>query len=279
MQIRVPTPYGAIAAVEAGPSDGDIVVALHSLGMSSDLWISVGRLLGAAGQRFIAVDARGHGRTTYAPLAGSRDWVDDLRTVIDEVTRGSDSRQSVHLLGASMGSLQALEFALSEPERVSTLMLASGFGHMDRDLAAAKTAKLTDGPTSVGMPEWGARYARETLLTSDPSVHQLVRSTVGSTSLEAYVDAVRVCYEERSGPISSIDVPSLVLWGEEDTKTPAELSEALTADLSVARMVRIPGGGHLCMLDEPKRFTDELLRFIEGPTGTDVNLRPDAYRG
>ncbi len=257
------TDYGTIHGSASGPLDGELIVALHSLGMSGALWDLVAAQLAKAEYRVIAVDARGHGRSSAAPLKGARDWVEDLRTVVGTLRRDQPVTGGVHLLGASMGSLQALEFALHDSDRVRSLLLASGFGHMDKELAAAKTKKLTEGPAAVGMPAWGARYASEALVTDDPAIHELVRTTVGSTSLNAYTDAVRACYEPRSGPIGSIDVPALVLWGEEDTKTPAELSEALTADLKNAEMKRIPAGGHLCMLDAPERFADEVARFLQ----------------
>jgi len=257
------TDYGTIHASVSGPPNGELIVALHSLGMSGALWNLVAAQLAKFGYRVIAVDARGHGKSSAAPLKGARDWVEDLRTVVGTLRRDQPTTAGVHLLGASMGSLQALEFALHDGDGILSLLLASGFGHMDKELAAAKTKKLTEGPAAVGMPAWGALYASETLITDDPAIHDMVRATVGSTSLNAYTDAVRACYEPRSGPIGSIDVPALVLWGEEDTKTPGELSEALTADLQSAEMKRIPAGGHLCMLDAPERFADEVARFIQ----------------
>lgn len=260
-QLRIDAGFGTIFATAHGPRDGEPVIALHSLGMSSDLWAPVAMRLGDAGIRVIAVDARGHGRTTKARIQHARDWVQDLLVVVEELF-GPSSEAGVHLLGASMGSIQALEFATSHPRRVHTLMLASGFGRMPRDLAASKTAKLTQGPASVGMTAWGAKYAEETLVTKDDATRELVRSTVSRTTLMAYTDAVRACYEERTGDITSISIPSLVLWGEADTKTPASLSEELTADLPDARMVRIPRAGHLCMLDQPEAFANEILAFL-----------------
>jgi phosphoribosylaminoimidazolecarboxamide formyltransferase/IMP cyclohydrolase len=65
-----------------------------------------------AGFRVVAPDSRGHGRSLGGVNGGRKQWVDDLRSVMD-----TESIDSWHMVGVSMGAAQSLEFALAEPAR------------------------------------------------------------------------------------------------------------------------------------------------------------------
>ena len=62
--------------------------------------------------------------------------------------------------------------------------------------------------------------------------------------------------------LSSIEAPTLVLWGEEDAWLPVETSERVAARIPGAERVVIPGAGHFCMEDEPERVAAELDAFL-----------------
>jgi 3-oxoadipate enol-lactonase len=61
---------------------------------------------------------------------------------------------------------------------------------------------------------------------------------------------------------SSMDVPALVLVGEEDVLTPPSEAEELAELLPIAQLVRIPGAGHLTPLEQPVRINDALIVFL-----------------
>jgi 3-oxoadipate enol-lactonase len=63
--------------------------------------------------------------------------------------------------------------------------------------------------------------------------------------------------------LAAIGVPVLVVVGEDDQLTPPSDSEALAEGLPHARLVRIPGAGHLSPLEQPDVFERELLAFLE----------------
>jgi pimeloyl-ACP methyl ester carboxylesterase len=59
-----------------------------------------------------------------------------------------------------------------------------------------------------------------------------------------------------------MDVPVLVVVGEEDVLTPPSESEAIAAALALGRLVRIPGAGHLSPLEKAGEFGEELSAFL-----------------
>jgi pimeloyl-ACP methyl ester carboxylesterase len=81
------------------------------------------------------------------------------------------------------------------------------------------------------------------------------------TNLVATIQALGSRPDSRE-TASSMDVPALVIVGEEDVLTPPSESEELAELLPVAQLVRLPGAGHLTPLEEPAQVTEELLVFL-----------------
>lgn len=63
---------------------------------------------------------------------------------------------------------------------------------------------------------------------------------------------------------ASMDVPALVIVGEEDKLTPPSAAEELAALLPLGRLVRIPGAGHLVPLERPDELNEELVVSLAG---------------
>lgn len=74
---------------------------------------------------------------------------------------------------------------------------------------------------------------------------------------------------------SSLDVPALVIVGEEDVLTPPSEAEELAELLPIAQLVRLPGAGHLTPLEQPARINEELIVFLShvAPPGLDSGRR------
>jgi pimeloyl-ACP methyl ester carboxylesterase len=67
---------------------------------------------------------------------------------------------------------------------------------------------------------------------------------------------------DSSETASSLDVPALVIVGEEDVLTPPSEAEQLAELLPIAQLVRIPGAGHLTPLEQSARVNEELMVFL-----------------
>lgn len=62
--------------------------------------------------------------------------------------------------------------------------------------------------------------------------------------------------------LAAINVPCLVVVGEEDTVTPRENSERLTRDIAGSQLEIIPDAGHLSPLENPAEFNKVMERFL-----------------
>jgi len=224
----------------------------------------------AAGVRLVLWDYRGHGRSDapHDPAAYSMEHVvDDLGRLLDETAGG---RPAV-LAGLSFGGLASLHFAARHLERVRALVLvASGPGFKNPDAAARwmarseKTASYIEakgfeafvhgkaGPTCIGRrPELpAARAAGEAIIAQDPVA-------VGLFGRHVAGPAPSVIDE-----LSSIDVPALVVVGEDDPGY-HQAAEVMSAKLPRARAVRVPGGGHILNIEVADDFNALVVAFLE----------------
>ncbi len=150
----------------AGGGVGGVpIVLLHGLTATRRYVVMGSRLLERSGHRVIAYDARGHGRSTPAVVAGGGTagaaeygyarLAHDLEEVLDALEVGRAA-----LAGASMGAHTALRFALEHPERVAALGLvtpaydpAAGVGAPGGpDATPAGTSGSTPAGTSDATP-------------------------------------------------------------------------------------------------------------------------------
>jgi 3-oxoadipate enol-lactonase len=64
--------------------------------------------------------------------------------------------------------------------------------------------------------------------------------------------------------LPSIDVPTLIVVGDEDSITPPADAEAMGAKIEGSRLVVIEGAGHLSNVERPERFNRALVEFLRG---------------
>ncbi len=206
--------------------DGDALLLLQGLGQGMWVWRDQVRAF-AASFRTIAYDTRGTGRSPV-PLEpyGIGDLADDAAEIL--------GGRAAHVVALSMGGYVALTLALARPELVRSLVLVgTGAGWTERN------------------PE---RF--EAILAA-----RLEHPTPYET-IDAHVNACYGFYAEGCD-VERIDVPALVVHGDQDLIVPVENGRRLAARLPNARYVELPGRGHNLPLEEPETINRLVLEFLE----------------
>jgi pimeloyl-ACP methyl ester carboxylesterase len=73
---------------------------------------------------------------------------------------------------------------------------------------------------------------------------------------QAYTDEVEPLYPE-------LDLPVIVIWGEEDTWIPVDRAHRLASLIPGAQLRLVPGAGHLIQLDQPTALATTLSRWLQ----------------
>jgi pimeloyl-ACP methyl ester carboxylesterase len=163
----------------------------------------------------------------------------------------------------------ALRAALTVPERVSGLILVDTDAGAERAFKKLKYRAMGVGARLLGIrpflpgivPLMFGRTTRETR-------PELVEEWSGRfaamhvPSLLRYLDAL-MTRDSVVDRLHQIDVPAVVIVGEEDASLPLALSSRIAAGLRDSSLVRVPGAGHLSALEQPGAVTEAMLGFLD----------------
>jgi pimeloyl-ACP methyl ester carboxylesterase len=242
---------------------GDPLLLVEGLGQSMWAWREQVPVF-AERFRTIAFDTRGTGRS---PVPDEPYWIPDLAEDAAAILDG----RAAHVVALSMGGYVSLTLALARPELVRSLVLVgTGAGGPDRvprpdhvraAFAAAQGLPLEEyGRTTMpytfaaGWPERNPERFEEILRT------RLEHPTPYET-IDTHMAACYRYYDEGS-PVERIDVPALVVHGDEDLIVPVDNGRMLAARLPNARYVELPGRGHNVPLEDPDTFNRLVLDFL-----------------
>jgi len=246
---------------------GPAVVLIHGFASSLDVWRGIVPEL-AKGHRVIALDLKGFGFSgrpagDYSPAAQAR----LVRGLLDQ--RGVDRAAVVaHSWGAGV----ALALALDAPGRVERLVLYSAYVYDEQVPPFYQWAQLPGMGEAlfalyyqhgledrIGLAFYDQRQATQERV----EIVEAEARRPGTTA--AALAAVRgQRYARLAARYSTIKVPTLLLWGENDIVTSLRFGHRLERELGNARLVSYARCGHMPMFEAARPSTRELLRFLGG---------------
>jgi pimeloyl-ACP methyl ester carboxylesterase len=180
-----------------------------------------------------------------------------------------------HVLGLSWGSSLALELCRRHPDVPSSLILASGYAGWAGSLP----------------PEEVTNRLESVLAAAELPPDEFLRGWPGlltSAAPAAVVDELVAIWSENSGTVHPIGyrtmarsmaeadlrdvlpgirVPTLVLHGALDERSPLRVAAELHASIPSSRLVVIPGVGHMCNAEAPVTFNTHVREFIRSVLG------------
>jgi len=236
-----------------------VVVLLHGIGGAA--W---GPTLPAlAPARVLDWPLPGYGGTPMLPETSFAAWATALREALD---RAGIPRADI--LGHSIGGMLAQEFALTFPERVRRLVLYAttpAFGGRDPAFAdqflRERLAPLEAGRS---MPQLAAESLPPMLGPEAPrGAAEAAVAAMAAVPEPAYRATVRCLTTfNRRDDIGRIAAPTLLLAGERDPLAPPRTMERMQQAIRGARLVVLPGAGHLAHLEYPDAFNAAVGAFL-----------------
>lgn len=224
--------------------------------------------LGPFSERFrvITCDNRGVGRSEISDGPYTIEQMsNDLLEVLDHL-----QVPKVSMLGHSMGGAIVSHFALSHPDRVQRIVLASTFSQPEQHLLRVLESWV-DVLKLGGSIEQVARVLLPWLYTrpffSDSAVYQGCVQAMAAhpypmnpQGVWAQVEALKTF--DCSSRLAELRVETLVLGGALDILVPPDIANALAQSLPNARLELVEGAGHSCMLEKPDLFNSAVLKFL-----------------
>lgn len=245
--------------------EGYPLVLIMGYSGTMDLWQP--RVLASLARRHrvIIFDNRGMGETPSSEKPFSiEQFADDTAGLLDAL-----GIKQAHVLGWSMGTNIALEFALRYPEKVNKLILyAADCGGKEAIQPSAEVVQaMTD--TSGTEEERGMRMLGilfpEQWLKANPDPGKYLPPVTESSSPEnirRQWDAM-MKWAGAYSRLKQIRQRTLLITGADDVSTPPANSLMLAGEIPGARLVQINGAGHGLMYQYPEEFSKTLLLFLE----------------
>jgi pimeloyl-ACP methyl ester carboxylesterase len=251
--------------------NGQAIVLLHGMGDSSLGWRQTSEALLADQYRVIAWDALGAGDSPK-PRDGDyslRAHVARLEDILAE-----KELHDVVLVGHSLGGSMALVYTQQHPERVSKLVLVNPAAYRE---GAMKRRWIWDTPlladVALGLAPRSMivgkamqlNFHNEELVTEEVKSAYLAEAKKPGT-IRAFISQQRQLLppdiDEIEQGYRHIEVPTLILWGNEDEILPVTQAERLAEDLPDARLVVLQQVGHSPHLEAPDRVAEEIVSFV-----------------
>ncbi|QCW03807.1 alpha/beta fold hydrolase [Natrinema pallidum] len=218
------------------------------------------------GYRAVAYDLRAR-TDRYAPGYGLRELADDCDALLDGI--GEDSAV---IAGMSMGGFMGLRFALEYPERVDGLVLIDSmaaphtaeeravYGDLVEPLDGSHEAtprELADGVTGYLFGET-TREENPELVETWVNRWATYPGAAVYHELHSWLDRPDV-----TDRLSEIDVPVLIVHGEEDPSIAPSRAEPMLEELPDAEMELIPEAGHTANLEGAEAANDAIRSFLD----------------
>lgn len=237
---------------------GTPVIFLHSASGSSRNWDGQFSAFTRAGYRCIAYDRRGWGRSVTLPGGPQPGTAaDDLQGLADHLRL-----DRFHIVATAAGGAVALDYAVSFPQRVRTVVIANAAVGQLEDEAFQQLTKSSRSPQIDALPvylrELGPSYRAEnpegmrrwialnemSQASGPPAKPQTTRSHLTISVLQ------------------QLKMPLLMISGDADLLAPPPFLRFFTERLKGVESLIVPEAGHSVYWEKPEIFNRDVLDFI-----------------
>ncbi len=258
--------------LEGGPADAPPLLLLHGIGADKDNWTKVAASGLTQRYRVYAVDLPGFGESDKP--ADARYRIGDQVARIEAIAKQLGLSR-FDLAGNSMGGWIAAAYAIAHPEQVKSLWLLNPAGVMSAE--PSEMMKLI----AAGMPlplfarsEQDFGRLLQFVMQKPPFIPAPVRAVLARRQIANYRLNEQIFEEvrEQSGALDAqlaalsapLATPTLIVWGDRDRVLHPSGAAILLRLLPNAKLMMLPGIGHLPMLEAPGQVKAEYLAFRSG---------------
>jgi len=220
------------------------IVFIHGVGLNHKIWEPQ---INVFENTFLAYDILGHGKT---PLDKENlsfdDFSNQLINLIDEL-----NIRRIHLVGFSIGSLIARNFASKYSDRLESLiLLCSIFRRTEKQQQIVKDrfelAKKSKSLSKQALKRWFT----DEYIEKNPSTYKKISSILEQNSMENFLKIYELFVNHKDDEqFEKIKTKTLIMTGEGDIGSTPEMSINLGKVISNSNVKIISKGKHLCSIE------------------------------
>ena len=235
------------------------IVFIHGVGLNHEIWEP--QIDYFKNYTTLSYDILGHGKTSLKKKnINFDDFSEQLIKLIDEL-----SFEKIHLVGFSIGSLIARNFATKHDNRLKSLILLGSIYKRskkqqkiinDRFNLAKKSSKLSKQALK--------RWFTDKYLEENPDTYKKISSILEVNNLENFLNVYELfVFHKNDEKFEKIKTNSLVMTGENDIGSTIEMSKSLSNVIKNSQFKVIKNGKHLCGIECADDVNMAINNFIK----------------
>jgi len=242
------------------------IVFLHGVGLTHEIWDQQIDFL--QNYNTIVYDLIGHGKTPLnKKQINMKDFSEQLLKLIDEL-----NLNKIHLVGFSLGSLIARDFASLYNDRLSSLTI---FGTVykrteDEKKVVINRYEMMKKNKDVSKKRALGRWFTEKFIKKNPLIYKKIYSMLENNEHDNWLKVYKlfVYHEDDDMSIRQIKANSLIITGENDVGSKPEMSKNISKIIQGSKLKIIKKGKHLCNIECPENFNLTIKEFIDNNAQT-----------
>ncbi|KAA0927251.1 alpha/beta hydrolase [Psychrobacter sp. ANT_H56B] len=252
---------------ENGNVAGEPLLLIHGFGGNKDNFTRIARQLES--YNLIIPDLLGFGDSSKPMAADYRSEAQATR--LRELLQAKGLASNIHVGGNSMGGAISVAYAAKYPKEVKSLWLIDSAGFWSVGVPKSlESATLENNPLLVDKKEdFYAMY--DFVMSKPPYIPKSVKAVfaqerIANKALESKILAqiVEDNVEQRAKVIAEYNIPTLVVWGEEDKVIKPETVTLIKEIIPQSQVITMPKIGHVPMIEAVKDTANDYKAFREG---------------
>ena len=225
-------------------NQGTPIIFIHGVGLNHKIWKPQ---FDVFENTIVAYDILGHGKT---PLESSNLSFDNfsrqLLNLIDEL-----NFKKIHLVGFSIGSLIARNFAENYNNRLESLTLLCSIFKRSKEQQQIVNDRFELSKKSRSLSNQALkRWFTDEYILQNPKIYEEISSMLNENSMEDFLKIYELFVKHKDNEkFENIKVKTLIMTGEFDSGSTPEMSKNLSKCIKNSKVKIIKNGKHLCSIE------------------------------
>ena len=209
----------------------------------------------------LAYDILGHGKTSLNKnIISFDDFSDQLLNLINEL-----KFEKIHLVGFSIGSLIARNFAVKNNNRLKTLTLLCSVFKRNKEQQQIVNDRFELSKKSRSLSKQALkRWFTDQYLENNPNTFEKITSILIQNNMENFLKIYELFMKHKDDEkFENIKSKTLIMTGENDIGSTPEMSRNLSKEIANSKVKIISQGKHLCSIECADDVNKTIKEFIQ----------------
>ena len=235
------------------------MVFIHGVGLTHQIWQP--QLDYFKNKTIVSYDILGHGKTPLNKKTISfDDFSDQLLKLIDQL-----KFDKIHLIGFSIGSLIARNFATKFNDRLQSLILLGSIYKRSEQQQKIVNERFNQAKKELKLSKQALkRWFTDKYLKNNPDTFDKISSILSSNNMEYFLKTYELFVNHKNDEdFEKIKVNTLLMTGEYDIGSTIEMSQELNKVIKNSELKIVKDGKHLCGIECADEVNLNIKSFIE----------------